>query len=57
MEFFSLMEQSITLKKILLRQNQLSDMVAHSNKTHYSTIIANDQPRKSRQHSRKKMTS
>ena len=51
-EFFSLLEQSVTLKKILLRQKQLSDMVQQNNKSHYSTLLSVDRPPRSRQQSR-----
>jgi len=34
-DFFGMIEESVTLKKILFRQKQLSDMVDHQNKTKY----------------------
>ena len=43
-DFFGLLEESITIKKILFRQNQLSDMVHHQNKTKYQRLFEeNDQ--------------
>jgi hypothetical protein len=34
-----MMEESVTLKKILFRQNQLSDLVSYENKSKYSTLF------------------
>jgi hypothetical protein len=42
-----MMEESVTLKKILFRQNQLSDLVSYENRSKYSTLFEG-KPRKSR---------
>ena len=38
-DFFVMIEESVTLKKILFRQNHLSDMVDHQNKTKYRQLF------------------
>lgn len=45
--FLVMMEESVTLKKILFRQNQLSDLVSYENRSKYSTLFEG-KPRKSR---------
>jgi hypothetical protein len=44
-DFFAMIEESVTLKKILFRQNQLSNMVDHQNKTRYPELF-NDSNKK-----------
>ena len=39
MGFLKMMEENVTLKKILFRQNQLSDLVQYENKSKYSTLF------------------
>lgn len=38
-DFFGLVEESITMKKILFRQNQLSEQVNQQNKSKYQQLF------------------
>lgn len=38
-DFFSIIQESITIKKILFRQNLLSEMVNHENKVKYKVLF------------------
>jgi hypothetical protein len=38
-DFLAIMEESVTLKKILFRQRQLSDMVNHQNRSKYPSLF------------------
>ena len=38
-DFFSMLEESITMKKILFRQNQLSEMIEHQNRARYRQLF------------------
>jgi CRP-like cAMP-binding protein len=47
-DFLLMMEESVTLKKILFRQSQLSDLVHYENKNKYSTLFEAKSTKKSK---------
>lgn len=41
-DFFSIIQESITMKKILFRQNLLAEMLNHENKAKYKVLLASN---------------